>query len=142
MHRYELDDWQWELIEPLLPPRRTAGRSWRDHRQVVHGILWVLFSGAPWRDLPERYGPWQTAHKRLVRWRADGTWERILQRLRLRANQAGLLDYARWNIDSTSIRSGRPAAGAPKKESPAGRTGRPRAGPFSRRNRYETAFGD
>ena len=115
MHRYELDDRQWSLVRPLLPPQRTRGRSFRDHRQVVHGILWVLFTAAPWRDMPDRYGPWQTAHKRLGRWRADGTWARVLRCLRLRANRAGLLDYARWNIDSTSIRSGHPAAGAKKK---------------------------
>ncbi|MDB5324935.1 MAG: ISPs1, transposase OrfA [Phycisphaerales bacterium] len=108
MHRYELDDWAWALVEPLLPPRRTRGRWWRDHRQVINGIFWILFSGAPWRDLPDRYGPWQTAHRRLSCWRADGTWEKVLHRLRLRADRVGLLDYARWNIDSTSIRSGRP----------------------------------
>lgn len=54
-----------------------AGR-WRDHRQVINGILWKLRTGAPWRDLPERYGPWKTCHERLRRWSADGTWDRIL----------------------------------------------------------------
>jgi transposase len=142
MHRYELDDWAWELIRPLLPPVRTPGRSWRDHRQVINGVFWVLFSGAPWRDLPERYGPWQTAHKRLARWRADGTWDRVLQRLRLKADRAGLLDYSRWLVDSTSIRSTRAAAGAPKKDGRPARAGGPRDRPLPRRDRDEAAPGD
>jgi transposase len=121
MHRYELDDRQWAFIKPLLPPLRTAGRSWRDHRQVFNAITWVLFSGTPWRDLPERYGPWQTAHRRLTLWRRNGTWDRILHRLRLKADRAGLLDWSAWSVDSTSIRSGHAAAGAPKKESRPGR---------------------
>jgi transposase len=76
--RGELTDKAWAVIEPLLPePGRRSGR-WRDHRQVINGILWKLRTGAPWRDLPERYGPWKTCHERLRRWTADGTWDRIL----------------------------------------------------------------
>lgn len=116
MRRYELEDWAWALIAGLFGPLKTRGRYFHDHRPIVNGIFWVLFSGAPWRDMPERYGPWQTAYRRFGRWRRDGTWDRVLHRLRLRADRNGLLDYARWNIDSTSIRSGRPAAGAPKKD--------------------------
>jgi transposase len=142
MHRYELEDRHWALVEPLLPQRRTRGRWWRDHRQVLNGILWVLFSGAPWRDLPERYGPWQTAHRRLSTWRADGTWDRVLHRLRLRADHAGLLDYGRWLVDSTSIRSTRAAAGAPKKDAGQGRAVRPRDRVMPRRDRDKAAPGD
>src|SRR5919107_3770184 len=65
----------WERIEPLLPARGGCGRQWRDHRQVINGILWKLRTGAPLRDLPERYGSWKTAHERLRIWTADGTWE-------------------------------------------------------------------
>jgi transposase len=142
MHRYELDDWAWAMIEPLLPRRQTRGRYWRDHRQVINGIFWILFSGAPWRDLPERYGPHQTAHKRLTRWRLDGTWDRVLQRLRLKADRAGLLDYSRWLVDSTSIRATRAAAGALKKEGRSPRAAGSRAGLKPRRHRHETAPGD
>jgi len=111
MHRYELEDRHWELVRSLFPAQ-SRGRPWRDHRTLVDAVLWVLFSGAPWRDLPERYGPWQTAYRRFAGWRRDGTWDRLLARLRLRADRAGLLDYAQWNVDSTSVRATRHAAGA------------------------------
>jgi len=117
MQRYELTDEQWSLIEPLLPPQRrtTRGGVWRDHRTVVNGIFWVLFSGAAWRDLPERYGSCKTAHDRLVRFRRDGTWDRVLAALRLAADERGLLDYAQYNADTTSVRATRAAGGARKK---------------------------
>ena len=116
MHRYELEDEHWDLIKDRFPTSSgRRGRRWRDHRTVVNGIFWILFSGAPWRDLPERYGPWQTAHRRLLRWRRDGTWERVLAALRAQADEKGLIDWAQWNADSTSIRATRHAAGARKK---------------------------
>ncbi len=75
MQRYELTDEHWALIEPILPPQRrtTRGGVWRDHRTVVNGIFWILFSGAAWRDMPERYGSCKTAHDRFRRWQRDGT---------------------------------------------------------------------
>jgi transposase len=75
-------------------PRESRGRQWRDHRTIVNGIFWILFSGAPWRDLPERYGSWQTGHRRFTRWRKDGTWDKALAKLQLKADRGGLLDYA------------------------------------------------
>jgi transposase len=80
--RGELMDEAWRQIMPLLPGRGTRGGQWRDHRTVIYGILWKLRTGAPWRDLPERYGPWQTCADRLYRWRRDGTWDRILALIR------------------------------------------------------------
>ena len=117
MARYELTDEHWALIEPLLPTQRrtTRGGVWRDHRTVVNGIFWILFSGAAWRDMPERYGPCKTAYDRVCRWRTDGTWERVLAALRLKADAAGLLDYTQYNADSTSVRASAFAAGAQKK---------------------------
>lgn len=117
MQRYELKDEHWPLVEPLLPPQRRATRGgvWRDHRTVVNGICWVLFSGAAWRDMPTRYGPFQTAYDRFRRWRRDGTWDRVLAALRLEAGARGLLDYAQYNADSTSVRATRAAGGAQKK---------------------------
>jgi transposase len=117
MQRYELKDEHWALIEPLLPPqrRRTRGGIWRDHRTVVNGIFWVLFSGAAWRDMPDRYGSCKTAHDRLGRWQRDGTWDKVLQALRLKAGVAGLLDYTQYNADTTSVRATRAAGGAQKK---------------------------
>src|SRR4029450_12217443 len=71
--RFELTDQEWERLAPLLPvmtPQR--GGRWRDHRQVLNGILFRVRTGVPWRDLPERYGPWGTVYKRFGRWQADG----------------------------------------------------------------------
>ncbi len=65
MRRHELSDAQWELIADLMPwSGRRGGGRWRDHRQVVNGLMWKLATGAQWRDLPERYGPWQTIYER------------------------------------------------------------------------------
>ena len=69
--RGELTDRAWGRIAPLLPANGRRGKQWRDHRAVVNGILWKLRTGAPWRDLPERYGPWRTCYDRFVRWRRD-----------------------------------------------------------------------
>ena len=68
MRRHELTDEQWDRLEPLLPPQRPAtGRPAKDHRMVLNGILWILRTGAPWRDLPERYGSWKTIYSRFRR---------------------------------------------------------------------------
>ncbi len=116
MRRHELSDAQWELIADLMPRAgRHGGGRWRDHRQVVNGLMWKLCTGAQWRDLPERYGPWQTVYERLTRWRHEGLFDRILDRLRLKLNAEGLIDLDLWCIDSTSVRASRSAAGARKK---------------------------
>jgi len=104
-----------KLIKGSFPDSRRHGHPWRDHRQVLNGILRALFSGAPWRDMPEWYGPWQTGYDRYVRWRRDGTWERILRAPQLKANEQGLLDWSQRNVDSTSIRASRHAAGGGKR---------------------------
>src|SRR5256886_13799223 len=75
--RGEWTDKAWAAIEPLLPKANARHGRWRDHRQVINGILWKLRTGAPWRDLPERDGPWKTCHERLRRGTADGAWGRI-----------------------------------------------------------------
>ena len=84
-----MTDKAWAVIEPLLPPVQGGGRRWRDHRQVINAILWKLRTGAPWRDLPERYGPWKTAHERLRLWTKDGTWVRILDRVIVKDDAVG-----------------------------------------------------
>jgi transposase len=118
MHRYELTDEQWALIEKHFPFNGRRGGQWRAHRPILNGILWVLSSGAPWRDLPGRYGKCKTVHRRHLLWRRDGTWERVLAELRLKADERGLIDWEQWNADSTSIRATRHAAGARKKGGP------------------------
>lgn len=64
--RHELSDEEWAKLAPLLPPRKTAGRYYRDHRQILNAMLYWLHTGVPWRDLPERYGPWETVYSRLA----------------------------------------------------------------------------
>lgn len=116
MHaRYELTDEQWSSIQSFFPCNGKRGGQWLDHRIVLNGILWILCSGAAWRDLPERYGSFQTVHRRHLLWRKNGTLERILAALRIEADSRGLIDWAQWNVDSTSVRATRHAAGARKK---------------------------
>lgn len=109
--RGELTDSAWEQLAPLLPPNGRRGGQWIDHRKVLNGILWKVRTGAPWRDLPERYGAWQTCHSRLVRWQNDGTWERILTHLQSSAQTAGEVLWE-VSIDSTVIRAHQHASGA------------------------------
>lgn len=115
-HRHELTDDQWAQLEGVLPPQQpTTGRPAKDHRTVLNGILWVLRTGAPWRDLPERYGSWQTAYSRFRRWREAGVWGRILTALQAEAADDGDMDGSLAMIAGSSIRALQQAAGAPKK---------------------------
>ncbi len=115
VRRYELEDWEWEAIQPCLPKKRTTGRPPRDPRQILNGVFWILRSGAPWRDVPERYGPWRTVYHRFRAWERDGVIECMIKRLQLRLNREGYIDLDLWCIDGTSIRAARAAAGASKK---------------------------
>ena len=112
--RGDLSDAQWAMIEPLLP-RQKRGGKWNDHRTTFDGMLWVMRTGAPWRDLPERYGKWQSVHHRFNRWRKDGTIDRVLKALRIRLDKNGHIDWDLWCVDGTSVRASRSAAGASKK---------------------------
>ena len=80
VRRHELSDEEWALLEPLLPPRETRGRPFHEHRLILNGMLYWLHTGVPWRDLPERYGPWQTVYARFRRWSRDGLWDQLLAR--------------------------------------------------------------
>lgn len=113
MRRYELTDEQWKLIEPHLP-RQSRGGKWNDHRMVLGGMLWILRAGAPWRDMPERYGKWQSVYARFPRWTRDGTIDRVLKAMRIRLDAQGKIDWDPWCIDGTSVRASRAAAGASK----------------------------
>jgi transposase len=112
--RHDLSDREWELIRALLPRPKKIGRPPREFRQVLDGVFWILRTGAPWRDLPERYGPWQTVYDRFSRWRRDGTWNGILERLQIRLDREGKIDWDLWCVDGSSIRAQRSAAGARK----------------------------
>ena len=111
--RGELTDKAWEQIAPLLPSNGGRGQQWAEHRRVINGILWRLRTGAPWRDLPERYGPWKTCYERLVRWRRDGTWDRLLAHAQTKSDAVGEVEWE-VSIDSTTIRAHQHAAGARK----------------------------
>ena len=117
--RYELTPKQFALIEDLLPARGRRGGRWNDHHTTLNGIFWWLHSGAQWREVPERYGKWQSVYDRFNYWRADGTLDKLLERLHLRLNEEGRLDFALWSIDATSIRASRSAAGAARGKKPA-----------------------
>jgi transposase len=89
-----LDDVQWARIEPLLPSSDgQRGRPFRDHRQVIEGIVYRFRTGVAWRDLPRDFGPWQTVWKRHHRFSLDGTWDRIHTRLLAEADAAGEIDW-------------------------------------------------
>jgi transposase len=77
MSRYELTDFEWRVIEPLLP-NKPRGVPRVDDRRVLNGIFWILRSGTPWRDLPGRYGPHTTCYNRFRRWTHAGVWDRIM----------------------------------------------------------------
>lgn len=122
--RGEVTDAAWAVLVPLLPGNGRRGKQWRDHRQVVNGILWRLRTGAPWRDLPERYGPWRTCYDRFVRWRRDGTWERLLAHVQTKSAAVGEVIWE-VSVDSTHIRAHQDAAGARKRPSRADEKGGP-----------------
>ncbi len=100
----DLTDAQWALLEPLLPTKRRPdgrGRPWRSTREVLNGVLWILRTGAPWKDLPERYPPYQTCHRRLQGWVRSGTLTRILEILAEDLRKRGGLDVSEAFIDAS-----------------------------------------
>ncbi|GAA2428840.1 hypothetical protein GCM10010255_84510 [Streptomyces coeruleofuscus] len=118
MGRGDLTDAEWEQLRPFLPVSNGRCGRWRDHRQVIDGILHRVRTGVQWRDLPERFGPWKTVYERHRLWSADGTWERLLQQVQAAADAAGEID---WDIavDSTIVRAHQHAAGARTDPPPA-----------------------
>jgi transposase len=110
--RGDLSDAQWAVLQPLLPVGRKPGRppKWTK-RQLIDAIRWRIRIGAPWREVPERYGPWQNAYGLFRAWSRDGTWAMILAMLQARADAAGLIDWD-VSVDSTIVRAHQHAAGA------------------------------
>lgn len=118
MHRHELSDEQWDLIADLFPSNdHKEGGPWKDHRRILHGMFYRLHTGCPWRDLPERYGPWKTVYDRFNRYRREGTFDRILERLQMRLDEQGRIDWDLFCVDGSNVRATRAAAGAGKKTS-------------------------
>jgi transposase len=115
-----LTDAQWARIEPLMPSSdRQRGRPFRDHRQVIEGIIYRLRTGIAWRDLPESFGPWQTVWKRHKRFCTDGTWDKIHARLVAEADAAGDVDWS-VSVDSTVNRAHQHATNMSRIARPAG----------------------
>ena len=103
----DLKDEQWAVIEPILPkPLRRSdgrGRPWKETRVVFNGILWILRTGAPWHDMPDRYPPYQTCHRRFQQWVKDGLMAKVLRALAEDLRQRGNLDLTECFIDGTFI---------------------------------------
>ena len=127
MERREQSDAQWERLRPLLPPQKPRTiRPAKAHRTVLEGIPWAMRTGAPWRDLPARFGPWRTVHSRFRRWQLAGVWDRVLADLQRQADVDGRLNWTMHVVDSTVVRAHQHAAAA--KGGPGQRGARPQPG--------------
>ncbi|WP_456294407.1 IS5 family transposase [[Kitasatospora] papulosa] len=113
MGRGDLTNAEWDRLESFLPPGGARGGRWSDHRRVINGVLYRVRTGVQWRDLPERFGPWETVYKRHRRWSADGTWQMLLSRIQASEDAAGGIDWD-VSVDSTAVRAHQHAAGARK----------------------------
>jgi transposase len=102
--RFDLSDEEWALLEPLMPKSRKSVRA--DDRRILNAIVYVLRTGMPWRDLPERYGPYTTAYNRFNRWSQRGVWKRIFEQVAEKSRDGFFL------IDSTIVKAHRFASGA------------------------------
>ena len=125
MHRHELMDEQWALVESHVRRRMArTGRPPSDPRLMLNGIFWILGTGAPWRDLPERFGPWQTVYDHFRNWRKSGVFAKVIDALQIKLDERGLIDWELWCVDGAIVRAARAAAGADKKVLPGTRTSR------------------
>ena len=118
--REELTDEQWSLIEPLFDKGnvvQTRGRPLREAREVLNGVLWILRSGARWCDLPDRFPPYQTCHRRFQQWVRDGRLLKVIERLAADLHTRGKLDLSECFIDGTFVSAKK---GASEWERPSG----------------------
>ena len=108
-----LTEVQWRRVEPLLPTAtKTGGRNAKPHRPMVEAMIWILRTGAPWRDLPRAYGPWHSVYTRFARWSHSGVLARLFEALARERDREGYL------VDATIVRAHQDAAGAAKKGGP------------------------
>ena len=105
--RYDLTDFEWSVIEPLLPMDRRGPKP-QNNRQIVNGMFYILRTGSPWRDLPERYGPYTTVYNRFNRWRKAGIWDRMMDAI-VKAHDGKV-----QMIDSSIVRVHQHASGVKK----------------------------
>ena len=107
VHRHEISDIDWERVKDLLPPENTGkGRPSRPNREILNAILWIAKTGAPWRDLPDRYGSWKTVYSRFSLWSKNDKFQKIFDKLKADADMQDV------SIDSTSCKVHQHAAGA------------------------------
>ena len=118
MVRDRLSDDAWEQIADVFPPPAAVGRKRKDPRDVVDGILYVLRTGCPWRDLHEEFGPWQSVYHHFNKWASDGTLDEALGRLVAAHVEVSAIDEDLWCVDGTHVRAARCAAGGGKKGTP------------------------
>ena len=104
VHRHELTDAEWKRIQALLPPQRGR-RSLQGDRQFISAVLWLTRTGVPWRDLPERYGPWKSVYNRFNNWAKRGVWERVFKQLQIDPDPEGSI------LDGSVVRAHLDAAG-------------------------------
>ncbi len=137
MGRGVLTNAEWDRLESFLPRGGTRGGRWSDHRRVINGVLYRVRTGVQWRDLPERFGPWETVYKRHRRWSADGTWKMLLTKIQAAEDAAGRVDWD-VSVDSTAVRAHQHAASARHTPPPAP----PQRGPARGRTRPIRCCGD
>ena len=101
----ELTEKEWHTIEHMLPklPTGKRGRPWRGNREVLSGILWVLRTGVPWKDLPEKYPPYQTCHRRFQQWSGDGTLAKVLRVVAVKLEKRRQLNLSECCIDGKFV---------------------------------------
>jgi transposase len=142
VERHDLTAAEWRRIAPLLPSPARRGRPPQDRRPILNGILWILATGAQWRDLPARYPPWQTCHYYFRRWQREGVWDRLHQALqRTLRSEYNAIDFELFCVDSTIVRAHRGAAGAGGKRA-SRRATRSRVGAQSRRVQHQALARD
>ena len=115
MPRNGMTDAEWELIADLFPEPAATGRPSRELRELLDAIFWIVRTGAPWRGVPEEFGPWKTVYNHFDRWNADGTLDQVRKRLLSRFVAQDQTDKELWFIDGTIVRAARCAAGGGKK---------------------------
>ena len=112
-----LTEKQWKKIEPLLPKLKSSGRPWKNNRLVVEGILWILRTGARWKDLPEKYPSPSTCWRRLKMWEEQGVWEKLWRTFIRELDKKGQIDWAECFMDGSFVSAKK---GARKSGKPSG----------------------
>ncbi len=129
MNRRDLSDQQWSRLVSILPAQKPhTGHPNNDHRPIINGMLWINPTGAPWRDMPERYGKWTTISSRFYRWQKAGIWQRILDTLQSQANNQQQLDWAIQYVAGSIVRAHQHAAGARHSQAEQEASGRSQGG--------------